>query len=90
MIRSNAQLSIAYVWSHIYSMQFGRLERYLSIAMAAVEAGKPDRNSAARRAEVMALRAVYESVYGDADKAMSLAHEAAPLQTGKMRCCKWC
>jgi LuxR family maltose regulon positive regulatory protein len=78
-VRSNARLAIAYAWSHIYAMQFGKLERYLSLALSAAEAETSDEQRMHVRAEVMALRAVYESVYGDAGKAMTLSHEAAAI-----------
>lgn len=78
LVRSQPRLAIAYAWSHIYSMQFSKLERYLGLAMSA-DQGAQTEEAMRVRAEVMTLRAVYESVFGDANKAMALSHEAEML-----------
>lgn len=78
LVRSQPRLAIAYAWSHIYAMQFSKLELYLGLAMTAVQQVNTPESSQVR-AEVMSLRAVYESVYGDASKAMAWAREAKQL-----------
>lgn len=67
-------LALAYAWSHIYAMRFADLQRYLDIAQAAQGAGGAERSRIG--SELLAMRAVFESVYGDPHSAAALCDEA--------------
>lgn len=75
LVRGNARTSLAYAWSHIYALRFDRLEHYLGAAEAAAA---PDASAEGEqvRTEAAALRAIFESVYGDPTRAKALAEAA--------------
>lgn len=79
LVEREPSLSLAYAWSHIYALRFADLERYLRQSEAASQATSEIMSATendAIHAEVSALRAVFESVYGNPERALSFAHSA--------------
>ena len=75
LVNSRPRLSLAYAWASAYSGRYDAIERYLEQAESAAQA-LAQAEQVAVHGEVLALRAVIQSVAGDAEHAIENARAA--------------
>jgi LuxR family maltose regulon positive regulatory protein len=78
IVRARPKLSVIYAWGSAYTGRLDAIEGYLQQAEDAA-ANLPPAEQQALHGEVVSLRAVVQSVGGDAQRAVELAHKAMGL-----------